>query len=183
MKECDVQELYLVWRQTPRTGALIDVREYAEFAGGRVAGATLIPLGELVARHSEIDRNQTVYLLCRTGRRSAEAQCRLQALGFTDVRNVTGGFEAWRSAGLPIERDAHAVWSLERQVRFTAGMLVLLGIALSFAVHPIGLVLSGFVAAGLVFAAVTDTCGMALLLARLPWNRRNPVSCGVEAVS
>src|SRR5688572_25957366 len=81
---------------------LVDVREKVEFAGGRVKGATVLPLGELEKRHSELDASKPLYVMCRTGRRSGEAQRKLQALGFTNVVNVSGGIEAWKKEDLPI---------------------------------------------------------------------------------
>ena len=83
-------------------------------------------------------------------------------------------------AGLPVVRGKKAV-SLERQVRIAAGSLVVIGVALGLLVHPVLFGLSGFVGAGLVFAGVTDTCGMGMMLARMPWNRRG-TTCAVRAV-
>lgn len=151
---------------------LIDVREYAEFVGGRVAGARQMPLSEIERRHSELDHTKPVYLICRTGRRSAQAGLKLKALGFSEVINVSGGIEAWRKAELPVERDDHAPWSIERQVRFTAGMLVLTGVLLAVLAHPYFIILPGLIGFGLVFTATIDWCGMGLLLARMPWNSR-----------
>lgn len=151
--------------------AIIDVREYAEYAAGRIPGARLIPLGAIERRAEEIDRSFPVYVVCRTGRRSGEAQRKLIALGFTDVRNVAGGFLSWRDAGFPIERDERAPWSLERQVRFVAGLLALIGALLAWFVHPGFVWLPALLGAGLVFAAVTDSCAMGMMLAKLPWNR------------
>lgn len=150
---------------------LVDVREYAEFAGGRVSGAKLLPLGELEKRHTELDHTKPIYVMCRTGNRSSQAQKKLKSLGFTNVVNVGGGFEAWKKEDLPFERDEKAPWALERQVRFVAGLLVLVGVLLSIFVHPYFIGLSGFVGAGLVFAAVTDTCTMGMILLKMPWNR------------
>jgi rhodanese-related sulfurtransferase len=144
----------------------------ARVCGGRVRGARLIPLGKLAARASEIDTSRDVYVICRTGRRSAEAAARLSTLGFQNVINVSGGFEAWKKDNLPFERDEKAPWSIERQVRFTAGLLVFAGVLLSVFVHPYFIVLSGLVGFGLAFTATIDWCGMGLLLAKMPWNRR-----------
>lgn len=151
---------------------LVDVREYAEYAGGRVPGAKLIPLGDIEKRYTELDKTKPIYVMCRTGRRSAEAQRKLKALGFENVINVVGGFEEWKKMNLPVERDEKAPWSLERQVRFVAGLLVLTGVLLSVFVHPYFVWLAGFVGAGLTFAGATDWCGMALLLAKMPWNQK-----------
>lgn len=150
---------------------LVDVREYPEFAAGRVGGAKLIPLGEIEKRQEEIDRSQTIYVMCRTGNRSNAAQKKLEILGFTDVVNVEGGFDAWKRHDLPFEKDAKLPWSLERQVRFVAGLLVLTGVVLSLAVHPYFIGIAAFVGAGLTFSGATDWCGMAMLLAKMPWNR------------
>ncbi len=151
---------------------LVDVREYAEFAGGRISGAKLLPLGDLENRQSELDHTKPIYVMCRTGRRSGEAQRKLKALGFTNVVNIAGGFEAWKNEELPFERDEKAPWALERQVRFTAGLLILLGVVLALAVHPYFIAISAFVGAGLTFAGATDWCGMAMILAKMPWNRK-----------
>ena len=170
MSECTV--LTLSEKLGKEDFQLVDVREYAEFAGGRVTGAKLVPLGEMEKRRAELDRTKPVYVMCRTGRRSGEAQKKLKALGFTNVVNVAGGFESWKKHDLPFERDENAPWSLERQVRFAAGLLVLLGVVLSLAVHSYFIALSAFVGAGLTFAGATDWCGMGLLLAKMPWNRK-----------
>ena len=151
---------------------LIDVREEMEFAGGRVAGASSLPLSELEKRHAELDHTKPIYVMCRTGRRSAEAQKRLFALGFTNVVNVSGGIEAWKKEELPVQRDDHAPWSIERQVRFTAGLLVLTGVLLSLFVHPYFIALAGLIGFGLAFTAMIDWCGMGMLIAKMPWNRR-----------
>ena len=170
--ECGVEEL----RSALNGGVdcvLVDVREYPEFAGGRVAGAKLFPLGGLSRRAGEIDRNLPVYLICRTGRRSGEAQRELLSLGFKDVRNVKGGMIAWEKEGFPVERDRNAPWSLERQVRLVAGLMVLSSALLSVFVAQPFVWVAAFVGLGLAFAAITDSCAMGLLLARMPWNRAN----------
>ncbi len=170
MSECTV--LGLQEQLGAESATLIDVREFPEYSSGRVSGAKLIPLGEIEKRHQEIDHSHTVYVMCRSGRRSAEAQKRLNALGFRSVINVRGGMQAWNAENLPVEKDENAVWDLERQVRFTAGFLVLTGVLLAVFVHPYFIGLSGFVGAGLVFAAVTNTCAMGMILAKMPWNQR-----------
>jgi rhodanese-related sulfurtransferase len=170
MSECTILRLQENLGQANMT--VVDVREFPEFASGRVSGAKLVPLGEIEKRYKEIDHNHTVYVMCRSGRRSAEAQKRLKALGFKDVVNVAGGMQAWQKAGLPVEREANAVWDLERQVRFTAGLFVLTGVLLAVFVHWYFIGLAGFVGAGLVFAAITNTCGMGMILAKMPWNQK-----------
>ncbi len=152
-------------------GQLVDVREGSEVDALRVEGALNLPLSRLDALAGRLDCNRPVFLLCRSGGRSAQAAEKLHSLGVKDIRVIGGGILAWEAAGKPVVRGESRVWGIERQVRFTAGTLVFTGVVLGAAVHPAGLLLSGFVGAGLVFSAVTDTCTMALVLARLPWNR------------
>ena len=112
-------------------------------------------------------------MICKSGGRGRQACEQLIAAGFSNVVNVDGGTQAWDAAGLPVMRGKKAI-SLERQVRIAAGSLVLTGAVLSQLVHPWWIGLSGFVGAGLIFAGITDTCGMGLLLARMPWNNVGP---------
>lgn len=155
----------------------IDVREYPEFAAGHVPGAELIPLSEIPGRCRSMDPQKPILLLCKGGRRAAQAAAILETAGFSDVTVLEGGTDAWKAAGLPVEKLKKGPWSLERQVRFTAGLLVLAGLWI-----PPWPWLSALVGAGLVFAAVTDTCGMGMLLAKMPWNRRPAAnSCGGPA--
>ncbi|MEN0111991.1 MAG: rhodanese-like domain-containing protein [Planctomycetota bacterium] len=149
--------------------ALIDVRTPAEFREAHVRGARNVPLDRLDPEEHAGQAGR-LYVICHKGGRGAMACDRLAAAGVADVVNVAGGTLACEAAGLPIERGRKAI-SLERQVRIAAGSLVVLGVALGLAIHPGWLALAGFVGAGLVFAGVTDTCGMGMLLARMPWNQ------------
>ena len=150
---------------------LVDVREPGEHAGERIAGSELRPLSRFDA--SQIERGDgRVIVYCRSGKRSREAARQLVDAGWSHVEQLTGGIESWKAAGLPVEGDAGAPISLERQVRIAAGSLVAIGTALGWFVTPWALILPAFVGCGLVFAGVTDTCGMGMLLARLPYNQR-----------
>jgi rhodanese-related sulfurtransferase len=149
---------------------LIDVREPAEHAAERIPGAKLIPLSKFDPQNLSPEKNRIV-LHCRGGNRSAKAAQKLLDCGCESAMHLRGGIEAWKKAGLPIEKDARAPISIFRQVQITAGSLALLGSILGFAVSPWWFMLSGFVGAGLTFAGITDTCGMAMLLGKMPWNR------------
>lgn len=153
---------------------LIDVRTPVEYREVHADPARSIPLDRLDPRAVMEGRNGTqhepLYVICRSGNRGRQVCEAFQAAGFSNVVNVEGGTLAWEQAGLPVVRGKKAV-SLERQVRIAAGSLVVLGTALGAFVHPAFLGLSAFVGAGLVFAGVTDTCGMGMFLARMPWNR------------
>jgi rhodanese-related sulfurtransferase len=110
-----------------------------------------------------------VYVICLSGARGAKACEKLTAAGLNAV-NIEGGTLAWAAANLPVVRGKKSI-SLERQVRIAAGSLVLLGCVLGYFVHPLGYALPAFIGAGLLFAGVTNTCGMGLLLAKMPWNQ------------
>jgi len=151
---------------------LIDVRTPAEFREIHVPFARNVPLDRLDPAALLHDRSagQPLYIICRSGGRGEKACETLAKAGVGAVVNVEGGTLAWAEAGLPVVRGKKAV-SLERQVRIAAGSLVLLGVLLGWLVHPACAGLAAFVGAGLVFSGVSDTCGMGLLLARMPWNR------------
>lgn len=158
---------------------VIDVREFSEFGAERIEGARLMPLSNFEQHTDDIDRFKPVYLMCRSGGRAKQAAEKLVNKGFTDVSVIEGGMTAWTGANLPVIKGESKVWSLERQVRFAAGSLVVMGVLLSLIIHPYFVALPAFVGAGLVFAAVTDTCGMARMLARMPWNQSKGVTCDV----
>ncbi len=153
---------------------LLDVRTPIEFQELHIAEAQNIPLDQLdaaaVMRSKSSPHNQPLYIICRAGGRGRQACEKFIGAGYTNVVNVEGGTLAWAQSGLPVVRGAK-VMSLERQVRIAAGLLVLVGVLLGWFVHPAFFGVSAFVGAGLVFAGVTDTCGMGLMLARMPWNR------------
>lgn len=153
---------------------LIDVRTPVEYREVHAEEARSIPLDALEPRAVMAARDDSsqgpLYLICRSGARSRQAAEAFRKAGFDDVVSVEGGTLAWERAGLPVVRGAKAV-SLERQVRIAAGSLVVLGTALGAFLHPAFLGLPGFIGAGLVFSGVTDTCGMGMVLARMPWNR------------
>lgn len=150
---------------------LIDVRTPAEYREVHVSFARNVPLDQLDPARLTAGRNgRPLYLICRSGKRGEQACQKLLNAGFTNVVNVEGGTQAWDQAGLPVVRGKKAI-SLERQVRIAAGTLVLIGSALGAFVSPYWIGLAAFVGAGLVFAGVTDTCGMAMLLAKMPWNQ------------
>jgi len=153
---------------------LVDVRTPAEFAEAHVDGALNIPLDRLDAKAIAAERAGrpgTLYVVCKSGGRSRQACEKLLAAGLSQVASVDGGTAACGDAGLPLIRGRKAM-SLERQVRICAGALVVLGVALAWILqNPAWTLLSGFIGAGLVFAGITDTCGMAMMLAKMPWNQ------------
>ena len=159
-------------RSSGKSVELLDVRTPVEFREVHVDFARNVPLDRLDAQALKAKRSDSsgpVYVICRSGNRGKQACEKLAAAGL-DVVNVEGGTLAWEAAGLPVIRGKKAI-SLERQVRIVAGFLVLLGAVLAMTVHPYFAGLSAFIGAGLMFAGITDTCGMGMLLARMPWNQ------------
>lgn len=169
----DPAELYKL-HKTFDAVDVIDVRTPFEFQEVHANFARNEPLESLEPETIMSRRNgsldQPLYVICRTGSRGAKACEKFIAAGYENVINVDGGILAWDEAGLPVNRGKK-VMSLERQVRITAGLLVLIGAILGFFIHPWFIAISAFVGAGLVFAGITDTCGMGMMLARMPWNR------------
>jgi rhodanese-related sulfurtransferase len=154
-------------------GVLVDVRTPAEFREVHVAGAHSVPLDVLDRAAVDAVRKSNpgpVYLLCASGIRAARAAKNLSEAGLEGGQVVEGGINAWIAAGLPVVRGRKTI-SIERQVRIGAGALVLLGTGLGWRVDPHFYILAAFVGAGLVFAGVSGICGLAILLAKAPWNR------------
>lgn len=149
---------------------LIDVRMPTEFQEMHIPFARCSPLDSLDV--SDFKRKHgagPVYVVCRSGSRGRQACEKLVSSGIEAI-NVEGGTLAWEAAGFPVVRGQKAM-SLERQVRIAAGLLVFTGTVLGFFVHPYWIALPAFMGAGLVFSGITDFCGMAILLGRMPWNR------------
>jgi len=172
MKTISPVELQKILATQP-DAPVIDVRTPVEFSEVHVPPARSVPLDELKPASLQLDKGQPVYLLCRSGQRATKAAEKFAKEGFTQPIVIEGGTLAWIEANLPVMRGTAKVISLERQVRIAAGAIVFTGVLLAHFVNPHFIWLSGFVGAGLVFAGITDFCGMGLLLAKLPWNRRS----------
>jgi len=155
-----------------RRAVLVDIREPDEFARRHVRGARSQPLSTLERAHLKIDPAQDVIFTCRTGMRTGANCERLAAVVQGDAYVLEGGVDAWAAAGLPVEENRKAPLEIMRQVQIAAGLLVLAGVSLGVTVHPGFLGVAAFVGAGLAFAGATGFCGMARLLAAMPWNRR-----------
>ena len=163
----------------PVAPLVVDVRLPAEFRAVHLEPSILLPLDQIARRRDELPRDRDLVLVCRTGSRARLAAVELA--GFR-TRVLEGGIVAWQEAGHPVvEGKAHM--SLERQVRIAAGALASLGGVLAVVVSPWFGLVPAFVGAGLVYAGVTDRCGMAMLLGKLPYNRGDAVGTGTCAAS
>lgn len=152
---------------------LLDVRTPAEFVDAHIEGSILHPLSDLdlaTVQKLAVGKERCV-VVCRSGNRARQAAEKLHG-AIANLTILEGGVGAWENAGLPLVRGKKAM-SLERQVRIAAGGMVLLGTILGTAVNPAWYGVCAFIGAGLVFSGVTDTCGMAMVLAKMPWNTRS----------
>jgi rhodanese-related sulfurtransferase len=152
---------------------LLDVRSPIEFEGEHLEGALNVPLDALDARLEEIPEANVV-VVCRTGVRATIAAEVLARAG-RRARVLDGGMNAWRRARLPV-REGRKRLAVDRQVQLIAGVMVVTGVIFGVLVSPWFLGLAAFFGAGLVFAGATGTCGLALLLMKMPWNRSPAVS-------
>jgi len=163
---------------------IVDVRSPDEHAYKHIPGSVLMPLDELEAHLNEFPRDGDVYVICQSGHRSSQACQRLEGLGLSNAISVDGGINALEKAGGELASFSKVI-PLMRQVQIAAGSLMLLSVVLSLFVHPNFIYLSAFVGAGLTFAGLTGFCGMANLLALMPWNKNQNTSmptkgcCGV----
>jgi rhodanese-related sulfurtransferase len=153
---------------------LIDVRTPKEFAAKHVVGAVNMPLNDLncegIKQILNNKKDVPVMILCQSGTRSNMAFKKLDEGCQANVLCVDGGTLAWEKQGLPINKGKKTM-AIERQVRIVAGFLVAFGSVLGCFLNPLYFILSGFVGCGLMFAGVTDTCGMAAVLSKMSWNK------------
>lgn len=174
------QDLERLRAEHPET-RLLDVRTPGEFETEHISGAYNVPLDTLGEHGAEIRASveDPVVLVCRSGQRARKAELALRDAGMANLHVLDGGMAAWIAAGLPVRRGVPRM-SLERQVRIAAGAIVATGGILSLIANPAFAAIPAAVGLGLVFAGVTDTCMMGMLLAKLPYNR--PAGCDVPAM-
>ena len=160
---------------------ILDVRTPAEYETVHIPGSYNVPLDQLPEHHIEIGNKlqAPVILVCRSGARAEQAAKLFEETNLTHFHVLRGGISAWEQAGKPVKRGKQR-WSMERQVRGVAGALVLLGTVGGLFVWKPLLYLAAGIGAGLAYSALTDTCGMAILLSKLPYNRS--VQCDVRDV-
>ena len=159
---------------------LIDVRTPAEFETAHIPGAYNVPLDLLREHRDEIVKHldQEVVLICRSGQRAARADETLRRAGLSNVHVLDGGITAWQSRGFSVKAGAER-WDLERQVRLVAGLIVALSVLVGAFVPGVQWVAFA-IGMGLTVAALTNTCAMGMMLARLPYNRGE--SCDASTI-
>ena len=167
IESADLQRLLA----SPNPPRVLDVRTPGEFETVHMPGSYNVPLDLLREHREEIMSHvdDDVVLVCRSGQRAAQAEETLRRAGLSNVHILDGGITAWQAGGLPVNRGAQK-WDLERQVRLVAGLIVALSVLASLVV-PGAQWVAFAIGAGLTFAAISNTCTMGMLLARLPYNR------------
>jgi len=152
---------------------LLDVRTPPEYANAHVPGTRLMPLNELNVENvlSQHKPGRPIYVLCQAGARASKAIEQLERAGCRDGVLVDGGTQAWIDAGLPVHRGAKRVLPLMRQVQIVVGVLSGATAILTLAVNAWFAIVPLLLGCGLLFAGITGKCGMALMLAKMPWNR------------
>ena len=151
---------------------LVDVRESGEYASEHIVGSLSIPLSTFDENLIENTGDKPLVICCQSGMRSSRASQKLLENGYEHVMQLKGGLSSWKAAGFKTQVDRHVPISLFRQVQIVAGSIVAIGTGLGIVVSPWFLLLSGFVGCGLVFAGVTNTCAMGILLMKLPYNQK-----------
>lgn len=160
---------------------LIDVRTHAEFRDTHVGVAHCVPLHTLDPQSIIADHATSadpIYVICQSGARGQEACRQFAAAGYDNVVNVEGGTAAWTAAGLPVDRGRQMV-PLDGQVRVAIGSIVLASALLGL-LNPYFLAITIFMGAGLIFSGISGFCGLAMLLARAPWNQSDVSAIACE---
>jgi len=162
----------------PKRFQLIDVRSPSEYATGHIPGAVNMPMEQVQSRLPDLEDEDAIVLVCQSGQRARMVAGLLKPCG-KELSILEGGTAAWIKAGLPVVATSVTRWSLERQVRLAAGLLVLTGVILALTTSLYWIYLAAFIGSGLTFSSVSGLCPMGSLLELMPWNRG--ASCSFEA--
>lgn len=151
---------------------LIDVRTHAEYESIHIPGSFNVPQDRLDSFKDQLSQlKEDVVFICRTGNRAEKACELLTSHGLQSSFVLDGGVKAWEEQGKEVNKGT-PTWDMGRQVRFGAGLLVLTGTAIGFFTTPAFYAIPAFVGAGLIYSGVTNSCGMAYVLSKMPWNQR-----------
>jgi len=162
---------------------LIDVREPSEHEAEKISGSNLLPLAKVCKSSLPKYENKKLVLHCRSGKRSANAcQKLLGEDSALEIYNLEGGISAWSVEGCEIETSGKFFLPLDRQVQLTIGLGVFVASILGYLLSPSFFLLSGFFGVGLIFAGLSGYCGLAILMAKMPWNKgcQKITSCSIS---
>jgi len=178
LKSIDAKKLK-IWLDN-NEAVLVDVREPAEHAAENIKGATLLPLGSVSKSALPPCVGKKLVIHCRKGGRGSSACEKLLAEDPSlDIYNLEGGIEAWNAAGLTVASSGKAFLPLDRQVQLTIGILLIAGSILGVLFSPAWFLLTGLIGIGLTVAGLTGFCGLALVMAKMPWNHKASSYCKV----
>lgn len=153
---------------------LLDVREPAEHSSAYIEGASLLSLGNVCCNSLPEHKDKKLVLHCQKGMRGNNAcEKLLKENPHLELYNLTGGIEAWEAAGLPVIKGKKRILPLQQQVQLTIGLGLIASTVLGYAVNPLFFILCGLFGLGLTIAGITGFCGLALVMARMPWNQRS----------
>ncbi len=170
LKTIDAQTLK-IWLDK-NEAVLVDVREPAEHTAENIQSATLLPMRNISKAALPTCDGKKLVLHCRKGGRSSSACAKLLAEDPNlDIYNLEGGIEAWNAAGLAVSSSGKFFLPLDRQVQLTIGLCLLISSILTYYVNIKFVLLTAFFGAGLTFAGLTGFCGLALIMAKMPWNK------------
>lgn len=161
---------------------VVDVREPAEHEAEKISQSNLLPLANICKSLLPEYKNKKLVLHCRSGKRSLSAcQKLINEDPNLEIYNLEGGISAWSAEGCETKISGKLFLPLDRQVQLAIGLGVFVGSVLGYLVSPNFFILSGFFGAGLVFAGLTGYCGLAVLMAKMPWNKgsKNVISCSI----
>jgi len=164
----------------------LDVRSPAEFEAAHIDGSRLAPLGSLHVEEirEAFDVTQPIHVVCESGARAAQAVRKFDDAGLDSGVVLAGGIQAWQAQAFSLNLGKETM-GLERQVRITAGLMIVVGALLGFFVNPLWHILPAFIGAGLTLAGLTNTCAMGMLIAKMPWNQRGVAAkqCAISTPS
>jgi rhodanese-related sulfurtransferase len=158
---------------------LLDVRTPPEFNSAHISGATLLPLDQLdfAAMRRLCATGESLHVICQSGARARKAIQKLQTAGMNNCVLVEGGMEEWINSGLPVQRGQTKILPLMRQVQIAVGTISAAGAVLALTTNPLFALIPLFMGCGLIFAGLSGICGLAILLAKMPWNRATNRGC------
>ena len=175
----DVTQLQQLQLEDPAI-RILDVRTGGEFENSHIPGSYNVPLdtlGEHVRDLADVDH--PVVLVCQSGGRASQAHEKLTEAGKATLHILEGGMTSWQAAGGDLTVGNTTRWAMDRQVRFVAGTFAIVAVVASIFVPGLEWIAAG-VGAGLAYSAVSNTCAMAAVLAKLPYNRTN--ACDISGI-
>lgn len=152
---------------------LVDVREPAEHASGKISSAKLVPISKISKNSLPEFVGKKLVVHCNKGGRGGKACEKLLSEDASlEIYNLEGGMNAWKEAGFSVKASGKFFLPLDRQVQLTIGLVILLASIVGYFTTPLFFVLTGFLGAGLTFAGLTGFCGLAIIMAKMPWNQK-----------